>query len=65
MRRETGKGFPDAAERFAALVTDDETVKAAIPVFHPDDVKGIAAFILENLKMFEVPVLDRTGQIGC
>ena len=41
MRRETGKGFPHAAERFAALVTDDETVAAAVPVFHPDDTEGI------------------------
>ena len=58
MRRETGKGFPDAAERFAALVTDDETVAAAVPVFHPDDAEGLAGFILENLKAFEVRVSD-------
>ena len=58
MRRETGKGFPHAAERFAALVTDDETVAAAVPVFHPDDTEGIAAFILENRKAFAVPLSD-------
>lgn len=65
MRRETGKGFPDAAECFAALVTDDETVAAAAPVFHPDDAEGIAAFILKNLKAFEIEISDRTDQIGC
>ena len=58
MRRETGKGFPDAAERFAALVTDDETVAAAVPVFHPDDAEGLAGFILENLEALEVRVSD-------
>ena len=58
MRRETGKGFPDAAERFAALVTDDETVTDAVPVFHPDDAEGLAGFILENLEAFEVRVSD-------
>ena len=58
MRRETGKGFPHAAERFTALVTDDETVTAAVPVFHPDDTEGIAAFILENRKAFAVPLSD-------
>ena len=57
-RKETGKGFPDAAEHFAALVTDDETVTAAVPVFHPDDAEGLAGFILENLKAFEVRVSD-------
>ena len=58
MRRETGKGFPHAAERFAALVTNDDTVMAAIPVFHPDDAEGIAAFILENRKTFAVQLSD-------
>ena len=58
MRRETGKGFPDAAERFAALVTDDETVAAAVPVFHPDNAEGLAGFILENLEALEVRVSD-------
>ena len=58
MRRETGKGFPDAAERFAALVTDDETVAAAVPVFQPDDAEGLAGFILENLETFEVRLSD-------
>lgn len=58
MRRETGKGFPDAAERFAALVTDDETVAAAVPVFHLDDAEGLAGFILENLEALEVRLSD-------
>ena len=58
MRRETGKGFPDAAERFVALVTDDETVTAAVPVFHPDDTESLAGFILENLETFKVRVSD-------
>ena len=65
MRRETGKGFPDTAACFAALVTDDETVTAEVPVFHSDDAEGIAAFILENLKAFEIEISDQTGQIGC
>ena len=58
MRRETGKGFPHAAERFTALVTDDETGAAAVPVFHPDDAEGLAGFILENLEALEVRVSD-------
>ena len=65
MRRETGKGLPHAAERFTALVTDDETITAAVPVFHPDNAEGISAFILKNLKAFEIEISDRAGQIGC
>ena len=64
MRRETGKGFPHAEDRFTALVTDDETVTAAVPVFHPDDVEALAGFIRENLEAFEYRIMDQTGRIG-
>ena len=58
MRRETGKGFPDTPERFTALVTDDETVTAAVPVFHPDDAEALAKYIRENLEAFQYRISD-------
>ena len=54
MRKETGKGFTNELNRFEALVTDDENVAATVPVFSPDDAEGVAAFIAENLKRFEI-----------
>lgn len=43
-RAATGKGFTHEVSRFIALVTD-EAVDAPCPVFHPDAIEEIAAFI--------------------
>ena len=54
MRTENGKGFTNKTERFEALVTDDGSVTAQIPVFYPDDVEAVAAYIVDNMKNFEI-----------
>ena len=54
MRKETGKGFTSEADRFLALVTDDGTAMAPVPIFHPDDAEEIAEFICENFQRLEV-----------
>lgn len=45
-RRETGKGFTAELDRFIALVTD-MPVETELPCFDPDDISGIARFILD------------------
>ena len=45
VRKESGKGLPDKAEAYLAVVTDDEGLKTERPVFRPGDISGIAWFI--------------------
>lgn len=47
-RRETGKGFPADIDRFIALVTDLE-VETDLPCFRPDEIEGIANFIMGRI----------------
>lgn len=54
MRKENGKGFTNEPDRFEALVTDDGSVKARVPIFDPDDVEGLVSFIIQNRKRFEI-----------
>ena len=51
-RGETGKGFTAPLSRFAALITDLTVPGAPAPVFHPDDIEGIAAFMEKNMDGF-------------
>lgn len=45
-RKGTGAGLPAPAQRYIAIVTDDETLEADVPRFALDDAAGVAAFIL-------------------
>ncbi len=47
-RKETGKGFTDEIGSFKALVTDDPSVAADVPVFALDDAEGLADWIMET-----------------
>ena len=49
-RKAAGKGFPDPAETYIAIVTDDETVKTDGPRFSLDDARGVANFILKEIQ---------------
>ena len=44
-RKATGKGFPHPLEQYSAVVTDDDTLNADIPVFGLEDIEAIAEFI--------------------
>lgn len=46
-RKATGKGLPGLPQEYAAIVTDDESISANVPVFSLDDTDGILRFILE------------------
>ena len=43
-----GKGFPHPLEQYIAVVTDDDSLKANIPVFGLEDAAAIAEFIKEK-----------------
>lgn len=51
-RVETGKGFTDSIERFAALVTDEKVQTEGIPCFGFEDIEDIAEFIVNNMFNF-------------
>ncbi|MDO4547616.1 MAG: molybdopterin-guanine dinucleotide biosynthesis protein B, partial [Clostridia bacterium] len=51
-RRENGKGFTAPVDRFCAIVTDIEDIKADCPVFDPDDIGGLTEFIMKNMADF-------------
>ncbi len=51
-RGENGKGFTAPFSRFAALITDASVPDAPAPVFGPDDIEGIAAFLVRNRDSF-------------
>ena len=48
-RKETGLGFAQDLDCYAAIVTDDGDVQTDLPRFGLDDVEAIATFILERL----------------
>ena len=47
-RKATGLPLPGDASRYAAIVTDDETIKASCPMFDINDAEGVAAFIMKE-----------------
>lgn len=49
-RKATGKGLPEPADNYLAIVTDDERIKAAVPRFSLDDAKGLADFIIKEIQ---------------
>ena len=49
-RKETGKGLPGPADSFIAIVTDDETISAAVPRFGFSDAEALADFIQKEMK---------------
>lgn len=49
-RKATGKGLPEPADNYIAVVTDDESVKTTVPRFSLDDAKGLADFIIEEIR---------------
>jgi len=51
-RKAAGKDFTAPLSRFEALVTDREDTETDRPVFDPDDDKGIADFIMQNMEDF-------------
>ena len=78
-RRASGGTFPDALQRYIALVTDLDGLETNLPVFAPDDIEGLAAFIMKNMDDFthfntqgrakmvdvgEKPVTKRTAVAG-
>lgn len=52
-RRETGKGFPADIGRYIALVTDLE-VETDLPCFGPDEIEGIASFIMGRIMVKQI-----------
>ncbi len=48
-RKAVGKGLPEPAERYMAIVTDDESIRSAAPRFSPDDVRGLTDFIVKEI----------------
>ena len=46
-RKATGKGLPETADSFIAVVTDDESVPCGVPRFSFDDTEALADFIME------------------
>ena len=62
-RKATGKGFPAPLERYAAVVTDDETVQTDLPRFGLEDGEGLAWFLLDHRDQFtQIPA--RTTRDG-
>ncbi len=49
-RKATGKGFPEPADSYLAVATDDESIKTDVPRFSLDDAEGIADFILKEIQ---------------
>lgn len=60
-RKSTGKGFPDALERYAAVVTDRTDLRAKISVYRLDDIEEICGFIVENMGNFTY--MDENGRL--
>lgn len=50
-RAAVGKGLPDRAERYTAIITDEE-INASVPVFGFGDTERIAEFIMQNMDDF-------------
>ncbi len=48
-RKAAGKGLPEPADRYLAVVTDDESVPASVPRFSMDDARGVAEFIIKEI----------------
>ncbi len=48
-RRANGKGFTAEPGHFLALVTDEPPVNPPVPVFGPDAVDELAAFLLQSV----------------
>ena len=48
-RKTSGKGFTEPPDRFAAVITDDETVQTSVPVFSFEDTAGLADFIMKEM----------------
>lgn len=57
-RKAAGKGLPEPADSYIALVTDDETIPASVPRFSPEDAEGIADFIIKEIH--KMPETDFT-----
>lgn len=47
-RRASGLPLPHDAARYAAIVTDDESIRASCPVLNIDDAQGVADFIMRE-----------------
>jgi len=47
-----GKDFTAPPGRFEALITDRKDIQTDRPIFDPDDDKGIADFIMQNMEDF-------------
>ena len=47
-RRAAGMPLPGEPARYAAIVTDDESTRAACPIFGIDDAQGVADFIVKE-----------------
>lgn len=57
-RKATGKGLPEPSDNYIAVVTDDESVKITVPRFSLDDAKGLADFIIKEIR--NMPETDFT-----
>jgi cyclic pyranopterin phosphate synthase len=57
-RKETGKGMPEPADSYLAVVTDDESITTTVPRFSLDDAKGVADFIIKVIQ--KMPQTDFT-----
>ena len=61
-RSATGKGFTAPVERFTAIITDMRDIKADVPCFGFEDTKGVAAFIMSQLKKSEFTHFGEDGR---
>lgn len=50
-RKASGLPLPHDASRYAAIVTDDESIRAACPVYDIDDAAGVADFIMREASL--------------
>ena len=57
-RKASGKGFTEPPDRFAAVITDDETLPVSVPRFGFEDTAGLADFIMKE--MLDMPDGDFT-----
>ena len=56
-RTGSGKGLPEPADHYVAVVTDDPGFRAGVPVFTFDQKRELAHFLAEHRREYRLPLL--------
>ena len=51
-RRASGKPLPHPPEHYAAIVTDEDSLRPQVPVFRFEEISEITDFLLKNRPLF-------------